>query len=113
MPWWAVPGPKVKMIRVRKSEKSPSLVPSEKEAALYLGIEGGGTRTVALLANAAGKLLLRREFRPANFRLLKEGELRARLREIAKRFLQPSAIAIGLAGARTTENRRKLRLAAE
>src|SRR4051812_42742597 len=113
MRWWAVPRLKVKMIGARKSGQNASIVPPDRKAALYLGIEGGGTRTVALLADGAGKLVQREEFGPANFRLLKDGELRAHLREIAQTFPNPSAIAIGLAGARTSEDRKKLRLAAE
>ena len=42
---------------------------------LYLGIEGGGTRTVVMLGDSAGKVLRREEFGPANFRLLTEQEL--------------------------------------
>src|SRR6185503_3789516 len=101
------------MIRARKSARNPAPGPFENGSAVYLGIEGGGTRTVALLADAAGKLVQREEFGPANFRLLKDGEVRAHLRQIAQTFPNPSAIAIGLAGTRTLEDRRKLRLAAE
>src|SRR4051794_18133689 len=104
MRWWEAPGLKVKMIRARKSANHPPSVPSESGSALYLGIEGGGTRTVALLADAAGKLVQRKEFGPANFRLLKDSGLRAHLSEIAQAFPTPSALAIGLAGARTTED---------
>src|SRR5881394_3853067 len=101
------------MIGARKSAKNPASAPSGRGSALYLGIEGGGTRTVALLADAAGKLLQRQEFGPANFRLLRDGEVRAHLSEIAQSFPNASAIAVGLAGARTSEDRKKLRLAAE
>ncbi len=73
---------------------------SDAQSALFLGIEGGGTRTVALLADARGRLLQRREFGPANFKLLTDTQLRRHLRAIAAAFPKPSAVAIGLAGAR-------------
>ena len=40
-----------------------------------LGIEGGGTRTTALLADARGREIQRGEFGPGNVRLLDDLEL--------------------------------------
>ncbi len=70
---------------------------------VFLGIEGGGTRTVALLADAGGRLLKRFEGGPGNFKLLTAAQLLRRLREVRAAFAgfpQPAAVAIGLAGAR-------------
>jgi len=81
----------------------------------FLGIEGGGTRTVALLADAGGALLQRFETGPANFKLLTEAQLLRRLREVRaalKGFPSPAAVAIGLAGARGEPEWRRIRAAA-
>jgi len=72
-------------------------------ATTFLGVEGGGTRTVALLTDAEGRLLKRFETGPGNFKLLTEAQLLRRLREVRtalKGFPSPAAVAIGLAGAR-------------
>ena len=49
----------------------------------YLGIEGGGTRTVALLADGNGQTLRRLETGPANMKLLTAAQLTRRFRSIA------------------------------
>ncbi len=82
------------------------------QPALFLGIEGGGTRTVALLADAAGHLVERAEFGPANVRLLTDAQLLRHFREIAKAFPRPVAVGIGLAGARDEKDRERVRRAA-
>jgi N-acetylglucosamine kinase-like BadF-type ATPase len=82
---------------------------------VFLGIEGGGTRTVALLADANGRLLKRFEAGPANFKLLTEAQFLRRLREVRaafKGFPQPAAVAIGLAGARGEPEWQRIRAAA-
>jgi len=66
-----------------------------------LGIEGGGTRTVALMVDAARRTVLRREFGSGNLRLLNERGLASLLRSIARAFPRPDAVGLGLAGART------------
>jgi N-acetylmuramic acid 6-phosphate etherase len=102
------------MIRSRKFARANKLKESHGASApLYLGIEGGGTRTVALLADAAGVLIQRKEFGPANFRLLKSEQLRQHLLLVARSFPKPSGVAIGLAGTRTAEDRTKLGQIAE
>ena len=50
----------------------------------FLGIEGGGTRTVALLADGSGQPLRRLETGPANMKLLTEVQLTQRFRSIAR-----------------------------
>jgi N-acetylmuramic acid 6-phosphate etherase len=81
-------------------------------APLYLGIEGGGTRTVALLADATGRLRRRLEAGPANLRLLSDAQLVRHLRAIARAMPKPFAVAIGLAGARGEPEWRRIRAAA-
>jgi len=79
---------------------------------LFLGVEAGATRTVALLADSHGKPLRRIQAGPANLRLLNDEQLARRLRGIASRLPRPVAIAIGMAGARTEADRKRIRRAA-
>jgi N-acetylmuramic acid 6-phosphate etherase len=79
---------------------------------ILLGIECGGTRTVALAADAAGRQIRRAEFGPANLRLLGDRELTRHFKAIATRMPSPWGIAIGMAGARTEQDRNRIRAAA-
>ena len=81
-------------------------------ATLFLGIECGGTRTVALLADSAGNQLQRLEAGPANLRLLPDAQLLRHFRDLAKNFPPPAALGIGMAGARTEADRNRIRAAA-
>ncbi len=85
---------------------------SETGAATFLGIECGGTRSVALLADARDNELNRATFGPANLRLLNDAQLARHLRSIAKEFPKPDAVCIGMAGARTEADWRRLQAAA-
>lgn len=76
-----------------------------------LGIEGGGTRTTALLADACGREIQRATFGPGNVRLLDDGALGRLLRQVAKQFESPDAIGLGLAGARHTKDRARVQTA--
>jgi N-acetylmuramic acid 6-phosphate etherase len=78
----------------------------------YLGIEGGGTRTVALLADGHGEALRRLETGPANMKLLTEPQLTERFRSIARALPRPSALGIGLSGAWVEADFEKIRSAA-
>ena len=60
-----------------------------------LGIECGATHTVTL--HESGGQVVRAGFGPANLRLLNNTQLAKLLRQIAKQFSQPIAIAIGMA----------------
>src|SRR5213592_3384835 len=93
------------MTRVKHEATSPP-------PALYLGIEAGGTRTVALLAGAERRNARRVETGPANLRLLDDPQLARHFRSIAKAFPRPTAMAIGMAGARTEADRARIRQAA-
>ncbi len=87
-------------------------VPQNNEP-LLLGVEGGGTRTVALVVNAAHQLIQRIEFGPSNLHLLSDSELQRALNAIARQALKPAAIAIGLAGLRTESDRQRVLAAAD
>lgn len=78
-----------------------------------LGLECGGTRTVALLTDAAGTLIERFEAGPANLRLLDETQLIAHFRDLAARSPRPAVLAIGMAGVREESDRRRVRAAAD
>ena len=82
---------------------------------VFLGIEGGGTRTVALMVDVDGCLLKRFESGPGNFKLLTEAQLLRRLREVRSAFTgfsKPAGVAIGLAGARGEPEWQRMRAAA-
>jgi N-acetylmuramic acid 6-phosphate etherase len=76
---------------------------------LYLGIEAGGTRTVALLEDAAGHCVARQEAGPANLRLLDDAQLVRHFRSLARALPEPDAVAIGMAGARTESDWTRIR----
>ncbi len=83
----------------------------------FLGIEGGGTHTTALLADASGRALFQGSFGPGNVRLLTDTALKTLLRAIArslsaKKLPPPASIAIGLAGARRDADKERIRAAA-
>jgi N-acetylmuramic acid 6-phosphate etherase len=65
----------------------------------FLGIDGGGTRTVALSVNASGEVVRRIEAGPANVKLLTDGQLVTLFRSLARALPKPAALGIGLAGA--------------
>jgi N-acetylmuramic acid 6-phosphate etherase len=79
---------------------------------LFLGIEGGGTRTVAILADDDGKLVRRVEAGAANVKLLTDEQLAGLLESIGAAMPQPNCVAIGLAGARAEADLRRIRSAA-
>ena len=85
----------------------------ESSGTSYLGIEGGGTRTVALLANGDGQILRRLETGPANMKLLTEAQLARHFRSIAAALPLPDALGIGLSGAWAKADFRIIRSAAE
>jgi N-acetylmuramic acid 6-phosphate etherase len=85
---------------------------SPAQSRVVLGIESGGTRTVALAASDNGAELLRCEFGPANLRLLDDRKLQQHFASIARAMPRPSALAIGMAGARTEQDRERIRTAA-
>jgi len=81
-------------------------------APLFLGIEGGGTRTVALLVDAQERVVRRIESGPANLRLLTDDKLESHLRSLGSRLPEIASLAVGLAGARTEADRERIRRSA-
>lgn len=81
----------------------------------FLGIECGGTKSVAILAQGSGRQAVQLEAGPANLRLLSDPDLVAHFRKISaihKNSAPPVAVAIGMAGARTEMDRQRIRNAA-
>src|SRR5262245_23454987 len=86
---------------------------AHREARRFLGIECGATHTIVLLED--GTRVMRREIGPANVQLLTDAQLARHFRNIRAMhaaFTRPSAIGIGMAGARTESDRARIRLAA-
>jgi N-acetylmuramic acid 6-phosphate etherase len=75
------------------------LTKSRKQNHLYLGIEGGATRTLALLVDENNRVVKRLEAGPANLKLLTDAQLVKHFRGLASALPSPCAIAAGLAGA--------------
>lgn len=89
----------------------------QSEPIRLLGIEAGGTRTVAVMEECFGEALegvyyLKSEFGPANLKMLNERQLVRHFRTIATGIPRPHAIAIAMAGARTERDRARIRRAA-
>lgn len=81
--------------RMSKGPKSPPV-----SGPLFLGIETGGTRSVAILSDSRGRLVHRIVGTvPANLRLLGDSALGELLRSISCQFPRPAAVGIGMAGA--------------
>ncbi|MDB6020170.1 MAG: N-acetylmuramic acid 6-phosphate etherase, partial [Pedosphaera sp.] len=79
---------------------------------LFLGIEGGGTHTVAILADARRNFLQRFEAGPANLKLLTDAQVLGLFKSIASAFPAPDALAIGMAGARSKPDWERMRIIA-
>ena len=86
---------------------------------VFLGIEAGGTRTVAAAidggagsSSGQGAISLRREFGPANLRLISDEQLARHWQDIATVMPKPVSIGIGMAGARNESDRERIRRAA-
>lgn len=91
----------------------PRTRPLRTQPVTYLGIEGGGTRTTVRLEAESGAVLAEFAAGPAVLSLISDRELQWHLRDIAARLpCAPSAIGIGLAGARTEADAERLRRAA-
>lgn len=81
-----------------------------RTSALHLGIEGGGTKTTALLATDAGKLLRQARLGPLNLKLASDRDLLVRFRQIRSSVSGlPSTVTLCLAGCRTPADCARLR----
>ncbi len=83
-------------------------MPSSVSGPFYLGIEAGGTRTTVCLANATGESIWQHEAGPANLRLLSDEQLVKHFQSLPALPETPSAIGIGMAGARTATDRERI-----
>ena len=75
---------------------------------VLLGIECGGTRTVAIAADAAMRPIARAEAGPANLRLLTDEQLAERFSGLRAQLPRPDAIGVGMAGARDAADRARV-----
>ncbi len=81
----------------------------------FLGIECGGTKSIAVFAQTNGSQAVQFEAGPANLRLLSDLQLVSHFRTISAVHTSkntPVSIAIGMAGARTESDRLRIRTAA-
>lgn len=81
----------------------------KKSEAKLLGIETGGTKTIAIAATADLQQVGRHELGPANLRLISDKEFLALLRELKSRVGTPAGIGIGLPGLRTEADKTRVR----
>ncbi len=77
--------------------------------ASILGIECGGTRTVALAVDDENNLVQRVVAAAANAGLLTDRQLAVHFRGLARGLPRPAAIGIGMAGVREPADRRRIR----
>jgi N-acetylmuramic acid 6-phosphate etherase len=84
----------------------------KKSKPSFLGIECGATHSVALAVDAAGKKVRQREFGPANLRLLTDAQLLRHLRAVATAMPPALSLCIGMAGARSEADLKRIRRAA-
>ena len=83
---------------------------TDQESTVVIGIECGGTRTVALAAELGSRRQVARiESGAANLRLVSDADLKAHFASLRDRLPVPQAIGIGMAGVRTEEDRQRLR----
>ncbi len=80
---------------------------------VLLGIECGGTRTVAIAADAGMRPIARAEAGPANLRLLSDEQLVERFRGLRAQLPWPDALGVGIAGARDAADRARVGAAVE
>jgi N-acetylmuramic acid 6-phosphate etherase len=88
------------------------------KSSVFLGIEGGGTRTMALLGDAHGQILNRLELDPLNLKLASDAQILSALRHIRRAptfhssLFTLHALSVCLAGCRTAADRARVRVLA-
>lgn len=88
---------------------------SRQDLPLFLGIECGGTHSDAIAARIDGEKLFNFTAGPANLRLLDDVQLEKHFGEIRRAhdgMIDIAGVAIGMAGARTEQDRNRIRTAA-
>ena len=98
---------------IKKTAKSKPTAHASAAAPVFLGVEGGASHTVAIFADSQGRYLKRLEAGPGNVCLLTDRQLLGLFRDIAREGPSPSAIAVGMSGARTEGDRQRIRTAAQ
>lgn len=97
------------------NDTTPAASTTRHEELVYLGIEGGGTRSTLVLADAQGNEICNLQGGPANLTLLSDRQLLWLLRGYAGRLPMQgrrlSVVAIGLAGARSEADKERIRRA--
>ncbi len=79
---------------------------------LFLGVECGGTKTSVLLVDADRRVIAQKKLGPANLRLMTDRQLIVLFGLIKNGLPIPSALAIGMAGARSEKDLERIRAAA-
>ena len=90
--------------------------PEQHKGPLFLGVECGGTKSVAILTQNNGGQAVQYEAGPGNIRLLNDIQLVKHFQKISlihRSARKPDSIAIGMAGARAESDRKRIRDAAE
>lgn len=88
---------------------------ARQDLPLFLGIECGGTHSEAIAARTDGEKLFKFAAGPANLRLLDDAQLEKHFGEIRRAhngLPDLSGVAIGMSGARTEQDRNRIRKAA-
>lgn len=73
----------------------------KKSESILLGIETGGTKTIAIASTPSLVRVARLELGPANLRLISDKDFLTLLRDLKSQIPTPAAIGIGLPGVRT------------
>jgi len=79
---------------------------------IFIGIESGATHTVALAADGNLSARARFETGPANLRLISDRQLLSHFRQIRSKMPGPNALCIAMAGARNSNDFRRIESAA-
>ena len=84
--------------------------PRQPGKRVCLGIEGGGTKTTALFADAEGRILQRLELGPLNLKLSTDAQILSALRRIRSALRPPPfTLSLCLAGCRSPSDKTRLR----
>src|SRR5687767_3519274 len=81
---------------------------SNLKSEMLLGLETGGTKSIAITATPDFKQIARHELGPANLRLISDKDFLSLLTDLKKKIGTPSAIGIGLPGLRTEADKTRV-----
>lgn len=80
-----------------------------RTSGVILGIDCGGTRSVAIASTRERQMLGRIEAGPGNLKLLSDAQLRELFAGFKKHFPEPEVIGVGMAGCRTNADQARVR----